>query len=146
MYEKHIIDIAQNTLQNIHWNSMNIVSIWITQIFASKLANDGGTNLWQSVFSNTQNDFATKNSKMDTKAADHRSIISTKHEQNNPLKCYELMNCHMHINSSPPGQNGRHFADNTLRCIFANEKFCILITTSLKFVPKGVIDNNPSLV
>ena len=46
------------------------------------------------------------------------------------------------INSSPHGQNGRHFA----RCIFVNEKFCILIKISLNFVPEGPIDNNPSLV
>ena len=61
------------------------------------------------------------------------------------------------INSSPnpqptptpphpphPGQNGRHVADNTFWCIFVNEKFCILITMSLKFIPKGPIDNNPT--
>ena len=29
---------------------------------------------------------------------------------------------------------------------FMNEKFCILIKISLKFVPKGPIDNNPALV
>ena len=29
------------------------------------------------------------------------------------------------INSSCPGQNGRHFAD-ILRCIFVNKNFCIL--------------------
>ena len=46
------------------------------------------------------------------------------------------------INSSPPGQNGRHFADDVCRCIFVNEKFCILIKISLKFVAKGQIDNN----
>ena len=40
------------------------------------------------------------------------------------------------VNSSPPGQNGRHFAGNIFRCIFVNEKFCILIQISLKFVPK----------
>ena len=45
-----------------------------------------------------------------------------------------------------PGQNGRHFADDILRCIFVNEKFCVLIEISLKFVPKGPIDNNPELV
>ena len=50
------------------------------------------------------------------------------------------------INSSPPGQNGRQFADDSLKCIFVNEKFCILIEISLKFVPKGPIDNNPALV
>ena len=50
------------------------------------------------------------------------------------------------LNSSPAGQNGRHFADNIFRCIFLNEKFCILIKISLKFVPKGPIDNNQALV
>ena len=50
------------------------------------------------------------------------------------------------LNSSPPGQNGRHFADNIFRCIFVNEKFCILIKISLKFVPRGPIDNNLALV
>ena len=29
---------------------------------------------------------------------------------------------------------------------FVNEKFCILIKISLKFVPEGPIDNNPALV
>ena len=38
------------------------------------------------------------------------------------------------------------FADDIVRCIFMNEKFCILIIISLKFVPKGPIDNNPTLV
>ena len=33
---------------------------------------------------------------------------------------------HVRVNSSPPGQNGRHFADNIFSCIFTNEKFCIL--------------------
>ena len=41
-----------------------------------------------------------------------------------------------------PAQNGRHFADDIFKYIFMNEKFCILIRISLKFVPKGSIDNN----
>ena len=36
---------------------------------------------------------------------------------------------------SAPTQNGRHFADDILKCILMNEKFCILIKISLKFVP-----------
>ena len=44
-----------------------------------------------------------------------------------------------------PEQNGRHFADDSLRRIFVNEKFCILIKFSLKFVLNGTIDNNPAL-
>ena len=50
------------------------------------------------------------------------------------------------INSSPQGQNGRRFADNIFRLTFVNEKFGILRKNSLKFVPKGPIDNNPALV
>ena len=49
------------------------------------------------------------------------------------------------INSSPPGQNGRHFADDIFRWNFVNEKFCILTQISLKFVPKGPIDNISAL-
>ena len=37
-------------------------------------------------------------------------------------------------------------ADDIFRCIFMNEKYCILIKDSLKFVPKVPIDNNPALV
>ena len=50
------------------------------------------------------------------------------------------------FDSSPPGQNGRHFADDTFRCIFVNEKFHILIKISMKFVRKGPNDNNQALV
>ena len=49
-------------------------------------------------------------------------------------------------NSSPPGQNGCRFADDILRCIFMNEKFYILIKILLGFVPKGQINNKPTLV
>ena len=50
------------------------------------------------------------------------------------------------INSSSPGQNGRHFADDLFKCIFLNEKFCISIRISLKIVPKCSIDNKSALV
>ena len=50
------------------------------------------------------------------------------------------------VNSSLPGQDGRHFADTTYICILVIENLCILIKISLKFVPKGPIDNNPALV
>ena len=37
-------------------------------------------------------------------------------------------------------------ADDIFKYIFVNEKVRILIKISLKFVPKGVIDNNQALV
>ena len=57
--------------------------------------------------------------------------------------------CNWHtvnVINSPPGQNGRHFADDIFICIVVNEKFLILIKISLKFILKGPIDNNSALV
>ena len=50
------------------------------------------------------------------------------------------------FNILSPWQNGRHFPDDIIRCISKNEKFCILIDISLKFFPKGRINNIPALV
>ena len=50
------------------------------------------------------------------------------------------------INTLRPKQNGRHFAGDILKCIFLNENVWIPIEISLKFVPKGPIDNIPALV
>ena len=43
-------------------------------------------------------------------------------------------------------QNGRHFPDDMFKCIFCNENIWIVIKIWLKFVPKGPINNIPSLV
>ena len=43
-------------------------------------------------------------------------------------------------------QDGCHFADDILKCIFLNENVWIPIEISLKFVPMGPIDNIPALV
>ena len=50
------------------------------------------------------------------------------------------------FNSLRPRQNRRHFADDIFKCIFFNETIWILIKISLKFVPKGPINNIPALV
>ena len=50
------------------------------------------------------------------------------------------------VNTLRPRQNGRCFADDTFKCIFLNENVRISIKISLKFVPKGPINNNPALV
>ena len=44
------------------------------------------------------------------------------------------------------GRNGRHFADAIFKCIFVNENVWISIKISLKFIPKGPINNIPALV
>ena len=50
------------------------------------------------------------------------------------------------VNSLRPRQNGRHFADNVFKCNFLNENVWIPIKISLKFVPKGPINNILALV
>ena len=50
------------------------------------------------------------------------------------------------VNTLRLRQYGRHFADDIFRCIFFKENTCISINISLKFVPKGHINNIPALV
>ena len=50
------------------------------------------------------------------------------------------------LSTMRPRKNGRHFADDIFKCIFLNENVWIPIEISLMFVPKGPIDNIPSLV
>ena len=50
------------------------------------------------------------------------------------------------LNTLRPGQNGRRFADDSLKCIFLNENVRISIKISLKFVPNGPINNISALV
>ena len=51
------------------------------------------------------------------------------------------MTCH----SSPPGQNGHHFADDVFKCNFLDRKAWIFIHISLKFLPKGSINNKSAI-
>ena len=67
-------------------------------------------------------------------------------------QCYFNLNytrCHSakcDFNSLRPRQNRRHFADDVFKCNFLNENVWISIEISLKFVPKGPINNIPALV
>ena len=49
------------------------------------------------------------------------------------------------LNALRPRQNGRHFPDDSFKCIFLNENVWISIEISQKLVPKGSINNNPAL-
>ena len=50
---------------------------------------------------------------------------------------------HYHIEAET---KGRHFPDDIFKCTFLNENVLISIKISLKFVPKGQINNIPALV
>ena len=49
-------------------------------------------------------------------------------------------------NTMMPRQNACHFADDIFKTIFRNANCCIFIIFSLKFVPKGAINNRPALI
>ena len=67
-----------------------------------------------------------------------RAVKVSKIDIANGMVCY--------INTLRPRQNGRHFADDVFKCIFLNGNLWISIKISLKFVPKGPINNIPALV
>ena len=50
------------------------------------------------------------------------------------------------VNTLRTRQNDHRFTDDTFKGIFLNENILILIKISLKFVPKGPINNIPALV
>ena len=54
--------------------------------------------------------------------------------------------CANFLNSLSPGKNRRHFVDDVFKCNSLNENVWISINISLKFVPKGPINNIPALV
>ena len=55
---------------------------------------------------------------------------------------------HLHRPASRlrPRQNGRHFADETFKCIFLHKNAWISIDISLKIAAEGPVNNIPSLV
>ena len=50
------------------------------------------------------------------------------------------------VNTLRQRWNRCHFADNIFKCIFLNENLLLSIRISLKFIPKGPINNIPALV
>ena len=61
--------------------------------------------------------------------------------------CKSLISQNMlRINTLRPRHNRCHFADDIFKCIFLNENVWITIKISLKFAPKGPINNIPALV
>ena len=62
---------------------------------------------------------------------------------------YSFIHCVWHIwsfNTLRSIRNEQHFADDIFKRIFFNENVWITIENSLKFVPKGPINNIPALV
>ena len=59
---------------------------------------------------------------------------------------HKLWTGHTSINTLRPRQNGRHFPDDIFKWIFLNENVWISVKISLKYVPKGPINNIPALV
>ena len=66
-------------------------------------------------------------------------------EVNGFTHCIHTYSC-LSINTLRSRQNGRHFPDDIFKCIFLNESIWNSIEISLKFVPKGPINNIPALV
>ena len=57
-----------------------------------------------------------------------------------------LLSDAIYISTLRPRQDGLHFTDDTFKRILLNENVRISIKISLKFVPKGPINNIPALI
>ena len=75
-----------------------------------------------------------------------RHAVTNRAQSNLLLLLFLRIMIHKSLNTLRPRQNGRHFADDTFKCIFLNENIRISIEISLKFVPIGPINNIPALV
>ena len=51
-----------------------------------------------------------------------------------------------HVNTLRPRQDGSRLPDDIFKCIFFNKNVLLLVKISLKFVPKGSINNIPALI
>ena len=58
----------------------------------------------------------------------------------------DILDLSGYFNTLRPRQNGRHFPDDIFKWIFVNENVWISINISLKFVPRGPVNNIPTLV
>ena len=76
---------------------------------------------------------------------DHHYEISPNHTTQWTSDHDWLSRTHNTINTLRPRQHCRHFPDDIFKCIFLNENIWISIKISLKFVPKGPINNIPAL-
>ena len=77
-------------------------------------------------------------------------MVNSKHVCTNNYKYIKALSkwclqvkCHNH--PTPPGQNGRNFVE-IFKCIFMNDRLCIFIWISLKFVLNCPIGNRSGLV
>ena len=132
----------------------NLPCDWLSTAWAySKQETENGTSWWlatSSAWSHylnqcwllvtwTLGDILEWNRNQNTQIQKYTFEVNT--SENVVCKMATTLSRPQSVNSSPPGQNGRHLTDDIFRCFLMNEKFCILIKISLKFVPKGPINN-----
>ena len=122
----------------IHWNTHLAQDCGISDAFASGLKILGHIIYMELVeFSKSRStEWLDARGQLDTEPSVHLCRLLLSYHWGCPLA----------FNTLRPRQTGRHFADDIFKCIFLNENVWIPIKISLKFVPKGPINNNPALV
>ena len=104
--------------------------------------------VWYRNASADTNVFSDIRSSIASKPITLRLIVITKCAPMKLSRCVAMTGSHCLtlFNTLRPRQNGRQFPGDIFKCIFLTENVIISIKISLKFVPKGSINNIPTLV
>ena len=129
--------------QSLHYNDV------IINLMASEITSL--TSLWSTVYSGADQRKHQNSVSLASVQGIRRGPVNSPHKGPVARKMFPFDDVIMakvsssHSHTRGPGIS--HWFLHRYSCsIFVNEKFCILIKSSLKFVPKGLIDNNPVLV
>ena len=123
-------------------NNVHVTSLWCTKIFVTSVAyqlwreigwGDLAVVLWYIVVVPSITTISGK-------------LMYGFQVRSNPCTKMKIQMHPSYFNTLRPRQNGRHFADDIFKCIFLKENVWIPIKISLKFDPKGPINNIPALV
>ena len=136
---------AKNSIVLWSWLKRLFLLIFTTQMFSS------ANHFWyKRINKNSHNALTVErlhsNESLGGKKVWPQNFNFAKKPKSPRCRCKKPCYCCISFNTLRPRQNEQHFADDIFKHIFFKENVSISIKISLKFVPKGPINNFPALV
>ena len=131
---------VQSIFVNILWNCKHILNIFHNVFQGQTSELEWEEDTMNSDNSSSSAECSTSETDFGEKDGETKTSKQDPYPWNNHIPHVSL------LSTLRPRQNGRHFADDTFNRIFVKENVRFSIKFSLKFVPKGPINNIPALV